>query len=222
MRVPFYGMLSDRSPLEGLLEHYDKIHECTELIKESMECYVAGGACREFLELTSQIDVIESEADKIKRRIRNHLPRRLFMPVDKTLFLNYTNAQDNILDMAQEAMHWLAMRRVDIPDAFQKPIIDLIDDVSVITDLLGPALKATIGLIYLQHLDRPGTKERYRAVRHKREQVFKDKNSLVKDIYGSNMDFKDIYQLIHFIERLADMGHNTEKCADVLRAMIAR
>lgn len=222
MRVPFFGMLSDRSPLDGLLEHYDKIHECTELIKESMECYVAGGACREFLELTSQIDTIEAEADKIKRRIRNHMPRRLFMPVDKTLFLNYTNAQDNILDMAQVAMHWLAMRRVDIPEIFQKPVIDLIDDVSVITDLLGPALKATIGLIYLQHLDRNGTKERYRAVRHKREQVFKDKSSLVKDIYNSDMDFKDIYQLIHFTERLADMGHNTEKCADVLRAMIAR
>ena len=222
MRALLFGMLSDRSPLDGLVEHYDKIHHCVGIIRDAMECYVAGGTCQDFMELAAQVDAIEDQADAIKRRIRNHLPRRLFMPVDKTLFLNYTNAQDNILDSAQEAMHWLAMRRVDIPEQFQKPIIGLIDEVNVITDLLGPSLKATIGLIYLQHTDRPGTKERFRAVRAKRQEVFKHKSSLVSAIYNSDLDFKDIYQLIHFIERLEDMGHNTEKCADVLRAMIAR
>ncbi|MEW5775040.1 MAG: DUF47 family protein [Thermodesulfobacteriota bacterium] len=222
MRAVFFGMLCDRSPMDGLLEHYEKIHECVRLIRDAMECYVAGGTCRDFMEIAAQVDTVENEADAIKRRIRNHLPRRLFMPADKTLFLNYTNAQDNILDSAQEAMHWLAMRRVVIPERFQKPVIDLIDQVSVITDLLGPSLKATIGLIYLQHADRNGTKERFRAVRAKRHGVFKDKNALVGAIYNSDLDFKDIYQLIHFIERLEDMGHSTEKCADILRAMIAR
>ena len=222
MRAFFFGMLHDRSPLDGLQEHYEKIHQCVELIRDAMECYVAGGTCQDFLDLAARVDTIENEADAIKRRIRNHLPRRLFMPVDKTLFLNYTNAQDNILDSAQEAMHWLAMRRVDIPERFQKPIIDLIDEVNVITDLLGPVLKATIGLIYLQHTDRSGAKERFRAVRAKRHGVFRAKNALVGAIYNSDEDFKDIYQLLHFIERLEDMGHNTEKCADILRAMIAR
>jgi len=222
MRAIFFGMLCDRAPLDGLLEHYDKIHQCAGLIQEAMECYVAGGTCQDFMELAAQVDAIENEADAIKRRIRNHLPRRLFMPVDKTLFLNYTNAQDNILDSAQEAMHWLAMRRVAISERFQKPIVDLIDEVNVITDLLGPALKATIGLIYLQHTDRDGVKERFRAVRAKRHGVFRSKNALVSAIYNTERDFKDIYQLIHFIERLEDMGHNTERCADVLRSMIAR
>lgn len=60
MRVPFFGMLADKSPLDGLLEHYEKINGCVALIKESMECYVAGGACREFMELAEQIDEIEN------------------------------------------------------------------------------------------------------------------------------------------------------------------
>jgi len=222
MRAVLFGLLCDRSPMDGLREHYDKIHQCVALIRDAMECYVAGGTCREFMDLAAEVDAIENEADKIKRRIRNHLPRRLFMPVDKTLFLNYTNAQDNILDSAQEAMHWLAMRRVDIPEGFQKPIVDLIDEVNVITDLLGPALEATIGLIYIQHADRPGAKEKFRAVRTRRHDVFRHKIALVSTIYNSDLDFKDIYQLIHFIERLEDMGHNTERCADILRAMIAR
>jgi len=111
---------------------------------------------------------------------------------------------------------------VDIPERFQKPIVDLIDEVNVITDLLGPALEATIGLIYIQHVDRAGAKEKFRAVRTSRHDVFRHKIALVSTIYNSDLDFKDIYQLIHFIERLEDMGHNTERCADILRSMIAR
>jgi predicted phosphate transport protein (TIGR00153 family) len=222
MRTLLFGMLTDRSPLDGLTEHYDKIHECAELIQEALECYVGGTGCRDFQEVTARVDELEDQADKIKRQIRNHLPRRLFMPVDKTLFLNYTNAQDNILDSAQEAMHWLAMRRMDIPAQFQKPLVELIADVCFTTDLLGPALSSTLGLIYHQHLDRPGAKERFCSVRHQRHKVFRDKNTLAAAIYNADMEFKDIYQLIHFIERLADMSHNSEKCADILRAMIAR
>jgi hypothetical protein len=222
MRLPLFGLLTSRSPLDGLVDHYEKIHECTEIIKDSLECYVAGGACREFMELAKQIDNIENQADLIKRRIRNHLPRGLFMPVDKTLFLNYTKAQDNVLDEAQEAMQWLAMRPVDIPVPYQRKIIELIDDVDSLTDMLGPALKATLGLIYTEHLDRRGTKDQFWAIRKKRHAIFKAKNKLVSEIYNEDMDFKDIYQLIHFVEKLHGMAHNTENCADILRSMIAR
>ena len=222
MRLPFFGLLSDRSPMDGLTEHYIKINECVDVIKESLECYVAGGACREFMELTKQVDDIEHQADLIKRRIRNHLPRGLFMPVDKGLFLQYTKAQDNVLDDAQEAMQWLAMRPVDIPAEFQSTIIALLDEVDTISEMLGPALEATLGLINTEHLDRRGTKDKFWTIRRKRSKIFKMKNSLSSEIYTSDMDFKTIYQLIHFVEKLAGMAHNVENCADILRSMIAR
>ncbi|MBU1001758.1 MAG: DUF47 family protein [Proteobacteria bacterium] len=222
MRLPFFGLLSDRSPLEGLIEHNTKIKECVDVIKESMECYVAGGACREFVDLAKQVDDIENQADQIKRRIRNHLPRGLFMSVDKGLFLQYTRAQDNILDEAQEAMQWLAMRPVEIPVEYQKSIISMIDEVDTACTQLGPALKATLGLINHEHLDRQGTKDKFWAIRGVRQRIFKMKNKLCSEIFNSQMDFKDIYQLIHYVEKLDGMGHNTENCADILRNMIAR
>ena len=222
MKLPFFGLLSDRSPLDGLVEHYIKINECVDVIKESMECYVAGGACREFGERAKQVDEIEHQADRIKRRIRNHMPRGLFMPVDKGLFLQYTKAQDNVLDDAQEAMQWLAMRRVDIPSEFQRTIIAMLEEVDTISEMLGPALDATLGLIDTKHLDRRSTKDKFWSIRRKRDKIFKMKNQLSSDIYNSDMDFKDIYQLIHFVEKLDGMAHNVENCADILRSMIAR
>ena len=223
LRIPFFGLLTQRSPMEGLVEHYDKIAGCVKIIKESLECYVSGGgACREFKELAREIDQIENHADKIKRNIRNHLPRSLFMAVDKTLFLNYTKSQDNILDSAQDALQWLGMRRVVIPEEFQKDLIFLIDEVGSATELLGPALKATIAFVHGENLDREGTKEKYRAVRQQRYRIQRANRELTIKIYNSELDFKDIYQLIHFVNCLDDMAHNCENCADILRAMIAR
>ncbi|MFP4168342.1 MAG: DUF47 domain-containing protein [Desulfonatronovibrionaceae bacterium] len=222
-RMPFFGLLSPKSPMQGLVEHYDQISKCLDLVKEALECYVSGsGICREFEELKQEIDKIENQADKIKRRVRNHLPKSLFMAVDKTLFLNYTTQQDNVMDEAQEALRWLGMRRINIPPTYQRAFISLLEEVSEAAAQLGPALKMTVGLVHGEHLDREGCKDKYRAVRLLREKVFKSKQQLISDIYNSDMDFKDIYQLIHFVDSLNTMAKSCEQCAGTLRAMIAR
>ncbi|WP_027178227.1 DUF47 domain-containing protein [Maridesulfovibrio bastinii] len=221
--IPFLGLLSTNDPMEGLVKHYDKIAECIQIINDSVECYVTNGnTCKEFKELTEQIDTVEAQADKIKRSIRNHLPRSLFMTVDKTLFLNYTSSQDNVLDYAQDALHWLAMRRVEIPVEFQKDIIGLVSEINEVATSLGPALKTTISLINGKSIDREGTKNAFRKVRGQREKVKDLERSLSHKIFTSKMNFKDIYQLIHFVDCIDEMAHAAESCADILRSMIAR
>jgi hypothetical protein len=222
-RIPFFGLISPRSPMKGLIEHYMKIDECLEIIRDALECYVSSSdVCRDFDELSKEIDYIEYHADKIKRNIRNHLPRRLFMPVDKTLFLNYTRSQDNILDSAQEALHWLGMRRMVVPVEFQKPIIDFLDQVSTTAKLLQPALQSTVKIVHGESLDRERCKEHFRKIRMQRDKVTREKKSLRSLIYNSEQEFKDIFQLILFIDCLSDMAKNCETCSDSLRAMIAR
>jgi len=221
--VPFFGLLSERNPMDGLVEHYAQIGKGMALIRESMECYITGGTCREFSSLQEEVNEVEDKADKIKRNIRNHLPRGLFMAVDKTLFLNYTRSQDNILDAGQEALNWLAMRRVLVPEEFHKQFLDYMDSVGHTLDLLGPALEATIGMVNGGgKLDREAVKNTYRAIRHNHKSVFRSKQAIISAIYNSDMEFKDIYQLLHFVECLNAMSHNAENCSDMLRAMIAR
>ncbi len=222
-RVPFFGLLSERNPMTGLLEHYAQIGKGMAFLRESMECYITGGTCREFNSLQEDVNAVEEKADKIKRNIRNHMPRGLFMPVDKTLFFNYTRSQDNILDAGQEALNWLAMRRVEVPVEFHRSFLEYMEDVGRTLDMLGPALEATINLVLGGgSLDREATKNTYRAIRDNHRKVFRSRQKLTSDIYNSDMDFKDIYQLLHFVECLNDMSHNAENCADMLRAMIAR
>ncbi len=222
MRLNFFGLLSTRSPMEGLHDHYEKIHESIEVISESLECYIGGGQCPEFHSLQHRINELESQADKIIRNIRNNLPRGLFMAVDKIQFLNYTSAQDNILDAAQEALNWLAMREVNVPEAFQRDLLYLQDEVTTTLEMLGPALKESTALVHMESMQREEVKEKLRKIREKKDKVFKDKNTLVRKIFNSEIDFKDIYQLIHFTEKLYQMAYSSSKCSEILRTMIVR
>lgn len=223
LRAPFFGMLSDRTPMRGLLEHYGELEKGMGLIQDSMECYITGGLCRDFTSLRDEVDAVEDRADKIKRSIRNHIPRGLFMAVDRTLFLTYTRSQDNILDAGQESLNWLAMRKVEIPVEFQRKFVDYIDEVAKTVTLLKPALEATVDFVEGKGtLDRESTKQTHRNVRYQHKTIFKMEQQLTRDLYNSDMEFKDTYQLLHFVECLEDMSHNAEHCADMLRAMIAR
>lgn len=224
-KIPFFGLLANRSPMSGLMEHYEQIATGMELIEEAMECYIGSGSagvCKEFSALTEEVNVAEDKADKIKRNIRNHTPRGLILPVDRVLFFNYTRQQDDILDAGQDSLYWLAMRPMDIPESFQGKLINYIGNVSETIKLLKPALEATIALVTGETFSRDEAKKRYRTVRGNHKLVNKEHNELFPMIFNSEMDFKEIYQLIHFIKQLHNMSHSAEGCADMLRAMIAK
>jgi len=221
-RFPFFGILSVNSPIEGLIEHYELIAKGTMLLERALTSYIKDGTGPHFIELQDELCQAEEHADAIKRNMRNHLPRGLFMAVDKPQFLSYLSKQDNILDAGQDSLDWLSMRELDIDEHFQKELIDLILEITKIVTLLEPALRGTVDLINGDETDREQTKAMYRDVRQQHAHITRRCHALTADIYNTEMNFKDIYQLIHFVERLQAMSHNTENCIDILRAMIAK
>ena len=227
LRVPFFGILTKRSPLSGLLEHYELIAKGMLLIERSMGCFIHQGggfsssSC-ELIDLIEQVNAVEDHADKVKRNIRNHMPRGLFMPVDRVLFFTYTRQQDDILDAGQASLYWLSMRSLTIPEPFQRKLIEYIALVGKTITLLKPALEVTINLLSGEVMDREEIKNYYRSVRKNHKEVDMMQNELVPVIFNSSMDFKEIYQLTHFVEQLQRMSHSAEGCSDMLRAMIAK
>ncbi|AGW13906.1 DUF47 domain-containing protein [Megalodesulfovibrio gigas] len=223
LRVPFFGLLSSHSPLRQLLDHYDKISDGVKLMEESLECYIGGeGHCKAFEDLTREVDVLEDQADKIKRSIRNHLPRGLFLPVDRTVFFDYTRRQDNILDEGQKALNVLFVRPLAIPLEFHKEMLEFVGEVTETVKLLRPALESTVELLHGKHYDRAVTKNLIRTVRTSHKVVFKRYHSITSHIYNAEVGFKDFHQLLEFVEEMYSVSHNTEGCADLLRAMIAK
>lgn len=208
--------------LPALLDHYEPVARGVLVVETALREYLNSGACLAFNTLVAEIDTLEGRADKIKRHIRNHLPRAAFLEVDKILLLGYTRSQDNILDSAQDALAWLGARTAALPAPLLESLRDYGRDVSETVRLLGPAIQATCDLVYGQSADRPGTKKTFHAVRVSHAKVSKAKRRLVKTALETPADFRDVYQFMKFVEHLHAMSHNAEGCADTLRAMIAR
>jgi uncharacterized protein len=209
--------------MDGLLEHYGQIEAAMSLIQESLLCYMEGGStCKDFMTLKGELDNHEENADIIKRNIRNHLPHSLFMAVDKTLFINYTRAQDNILDAAQDALDWLNIHDVNLAELIGATGLALVEEATRTVELLKPALEDTIKLVHTDIMDRQLVKTKYRAVREQHKKVRRLKSLIFSELYKQDLDFKSIFQLLHFFDRMNEMSHNAENCVDMLRAMIAR
>lgn len=226
IRLPFFGLLASRSPMHGLMDHYEQIAYGMQLVEDAMECFIgyggSKGSCTAFLHIKEKVSEVEEVADKIKRNIRNHTPQGVVLPVDRVLFFTYTRQQDDILDAAEDSLYWLSMRDMEIPKEYQKDLILFIDAVAETVKLLKPALEVTIALVTGDTVDREDAKEKYRAVRSHHKEVHNMHNQIVPRIFNSEMDFKEIYQLIHFVKQMYNMSHSAEGCADMLRAMIAK
>ena len=218
----FMANVTGRRRLQGLLEHYEPVSKGVMVVEAALKEYACNGQGVAFQALAVEIDTLEGQADKIKRRIRNRLPRDLFMEVDKTLFLNFTRSQDNILDSAQDALNWLGMRQMVLPKELLASARALAREACRSVELLNPAIQGAMDLVYGQTKDRSAVKRTFHEVRLQHTRASRFTRKLLRESLTVETDFKNIYQFVKFIEHVHEMSHNAEGAADVLRAMIAR
>jgi predicted phosphate transport protein (TIGR00153 family) len=217
----FMANLTGRKRLPGLLEHYEPVAKGVMVVEAALKEYANNGLGAAFQALAVEIDTLEGQADKIKRRIRR-LPRDFFMEVDKTLFLNFTRSQDNILDSAQDALNWLGMRQIVLPTELLTSARAMTREACRSVELLKPAIQGTMDLVYGQTKDRTAVKDNFHTVRVQHSRVSRSSRKLLRESFAVESDFKNIYQFVKFIEHVHEMSHNAEGAVDVLRAMIAR
>jgi len=74
-------------------------------------------------ELAAQIDRVETEADKMKSAFRLHMPKTLFLPVDRRDLLTLLHDQDALADNTEKISQILTSRVMVIPDEI-KPLLD--------------------------------------------------------------------------------------------------
>jgi len=208
--------------LPGLLDHYQPIARGMATLNEALGRSLNLSQDLGFKVLTAEIDILEAEADKIKRRIRNHLPAAFLMVVDKTLFLNYTSRQDNILDAVQEATTWLGLGHFAIPTPLAEAMTESVGEAARTVEMLRPALAGAIALLLRGKRERGEVKNQIHEIRLQHVKVVKAKRGFIAAAYAADLDFARVYQIIRFVEYVYRASHSAEGCADLLRAMMAR
>ena len=110
-----------KSPFKKMREHMLKVLECVTLLPEFFEALHSGDH-DQVSALREKVYEAEHAADTIKNEMRDHLPRSIFMPINRRDLLDILDLQDSIADTAQDIVTVITNRNMIPPDELQEKI----------------------------------------------------------------------------------------------------
>ena len=93
--------LFGQSPFKPLQEHVRVVVTCANEVLPLFQA-VKDNNLENVEKVRTRIYALENEADTIKNELRTHLPKSMFMPVDRRDLLEILDLQDSIADTAQD------------------------------------------------------------------------------------------------------------------------
>jgi uncharacterized protein len=116
--------LVGRSPVRPMQEHMRVVVACAHEIVPLVEAMASGDATS-VRERRAAIDDLEHEADSIKNEIRNNLPRRLMLALERRDMLEILDSQDSIADVTQDIAELVDQRGMVLPPLLVEPMTAL-------------------------------------------------------------------------------------------------
>ena len=217
--------LFGHSPFKPLQEHMRIVDECVSEVPALFEALIAGDAPA-VGKVKDKIFAKEHAADEMKNQLRAHLPKSLFMPVDRRDLLEVLDVQDSIANTAQDIAGLLTEREMTVP-------ADMVDDLRLLVQRCIETCQASAAIVgELDELIETG----FRGKEASRVEVMVEKLGRIEDetdqlgmslsrtLFKQEDSMSPIsvmfwYQLIQWIGDLADYA---EKVGDRLRLLIAR
>jgi len=220
-----FSRLFGQSPFTSLQEHMRVVQECAHEVVPLFKALAVGDQVL-VKEIKDRIFELEAEADRVKHELRLHLPKSLFMPVDRRDLLEVLLLQDTIANTAQDIAGLLIERKMIIPDFLQKNLIILAVRCVETCDHAALVIEELDELLAMGFRGREVDKV---DVMLKKLNDIEDETDelgivLARDLFDHEDQMKPVdvmmwYQLIEWIGDLADYA---EKVGDNLRLLIAK
>ncbi len=118
MKSPLLGLFG-RSPIRPLQKHMATSCDCAEKLVPFFEQVFAHN-WEEANVLRDEISRLEKEADEMKKDIRLHLPKGLFLPITRTDLLEILGMQDRIANRAKDITGIVVGRELSMPENMQE------------------------------------------------------------------------------------------------------
>lgn len=217
--------LFGKSPFGPLVEHTKKVHECVEMIRPLMEALISEDY-DEIRRLQDKVSRLEYEADTIKHNVREHLPRRYFMPVDRVDLERFISSQDNIADKAEDFAVILTLRKTKLHPAVMDKFFDFVEQIFQAT---GTLLTAAVELKNLAEASFSGAEAKVvlsllKGLNEEEWKADRMARSLSKDVYQLESELDPITIIFYekMILSLGAIANEAENAGDMLRTMILK
>jgi len=218
-------MLFGKSPFKALQTHMREVVDCARDVRPLIQA-LADGDQAEVDKVKNRIFEREAKADEIKNELRLHLPKSLFMPVDRRDLLEILHLQDTIANRAQDIAGLLFERKMTIPPFMQEPLIALTARCIDTCEYSLSVIEELDELLALGFRGREAEKvnDMLKELNDIEDETDELGIALARALFEHEDEMKPVsvmmwYQLIEWIGDLADYA---EKVGDRLRLLIAK
>ncbi len=217
--------LFGQSPIKPLQEHMRVVVRCAAEVPGLFEALCAGDD-KKIQGIRDEIFTLENDADEIKNRLRSHLPKSMFMPVDRGDVLEILDLQDSIADTAQDIAGMLMVRRPTVLDPIREPLmvltqrcLDACSQMAKIMEELDELLEtgfrgreSTKVVAMIDELNRIETETDQKAI------------DLLHKLFEHEADIDPVSLMVwhRLIRWIGDLANYSEKVGNRLRLLLAR
>jgi len=217
--------LFGKSPFGALQNHMEKVKECINLIEPMMEALFAEDF-DEVKRIAKEVMKLEHDADEVKNSIRDHLPKSLFLPVDRRDLLVLLSAQDDLADYVEDLGVIFTLRRTKVPEALRQPMstfvasvlrvfgksVELIDQLDELLEASfgGPESEKVMQMIQeVERLEWEADKRQYKVA---------------QELYAQEgkVSILDIMVLVEALQKLGQIANSAESIGKQVRLFISK
>ncbi|MFQ5983189.1 MAG: TIGR00153 family protein [Woeseiaceae bacterium] len=218
----FLANIFGSSPVMPLEKHVEIAYRCTKQLNGFFKAAVAGDWDKA-AEYRNTIEQLEHEADDLKKEIRMHLPKSLFMPVPRQDLLELLLVQDHMANRTKDVSGVVMGRKMQIP----APIAD--DFLTFVSRNVDAAKQARKSVRELDELFTTGFRgaeaNLVESLVEELDRIETETDDLQARLRGSLFEIEDsldpvtvmfLYQVIELTGEIADMAERVGRRLELL------
>ena len=217
--------LFGRSPFKPIQANMEKGRACIERIKPIINAIIDNEPA-EFDRLFKEISDLESEADIIKNDIRSHLPKSIFLPIDRRDLLEVLDIQEELPDTIQDIGIMLTLRPLKLPADMKEPLNNLIDEVATVCNQAADMVQEFDELVETSFGGKEAEKVLAMIEQINADETVADgtERAAAKNLFDleKEVEVLDVIMWSRVINKLGDLADSAERMANRLRLMIAK
>ncbi len=215
--------LFSKSPFGPLQEHLKKVGDCVELVKPLFQALLDNDD--ESLRSTAkQISKLEHSADEIKNEIRDNMPRNIFMPVNRSDFLNLLSQQDSIADTVEDIAFLLTVRKTNCPESWRDSLLSYVHKCVNVFNETSEIYESLDSLVQsgMTGSEASAVLKKINDIGLKEWEVDKTQFEMLSNMFSMEDEMKpaDLFWWSKIFKELGDIGNYSEKSVNSIRMMI--
>ncbi len=211
------------SPISLLCDHFDKVLECANKVKELFAA-LNNNEYEKIVKLKVEISELENSADKIKNKIRNEFIKRRLFSIDKNTFFEILSIQDGIADKCEDLGVLLNLRKLQIIPEMKENLELMVEKNVECVQIAQKILKYfdELTLTSFGGKDTEIIKELIEEVAYKEHEADEFQSEVLKVLFKSedNLKYTEFFLWVQTLKTLSDLSNYSEKLANRIRMIL--